>query len=146
MSFGSGCGLWGWGDEKVNMNSKPAYSFLDLDIYKNTYQASITVHLKVVPSLPEEEKFDLKPQMRRSSKAIPALIAEGYAKKNHKKSWKKYLEDAIGECNEMITHLSFAKDLYQKNVDCQLCQELIETYNIAGKQIYTLGQRWSDRN
>lgn len=124
------------------MITKTARSFLDLEVYKNTYQAAIVVNRKIVPFLPEEEKYDLRPQMRRASKGTPALIAEGYAKKHHKKSWQKYLDDAIGECNEMITHLSFAKDLYPDKVDVKLCEKLIEAYDIAGKQIYRLGKSW----
>jgi len=124
------------------MKYQTARSFLDLEVYKKTYQAAIIVNSKAVLFLPNEEKFDLKPQMRRASKSIPALIAEGYAKKHHQKSWKKYLDDAIGECNEMITHLSFAKDLYPNKVNVKLCKELIETYNISGKQLYCLGKSW----
>ncbi len=72
-----------------------ARSFLDLIVYQNLYKAMITVLTKIVPKLPREEKFDLGSQMRRACKAPPALIAEGYAKKHHKKEWQKYLNDAI---------------------------------------------------
>ena len=37
--------------------------------------------MKIVPKLPDSEKYDLKDQLARSSKAIPRLIAEGYAKR-----------------------------------------------------------------
>ncbi|MFH1826215.1 MAG: four helix bundle protein [bacterium] len=117
-------------------------SFLDLIVYQNLYKAMVTVLTKIVPTLPKEEKFDLASQMRRACKAPPALIAEGYAKKHHQKSWKKYLDDAIGECNEMIVHLSCAKDVYAKYVDIGLCSELIKTYDISGKQLYRLAESW----
>jgi len=71
-----------------------------------------------------------------------ALIAEGYAKKNQKLAWKKYLQDAIGECNEMITHLSYVKDLYSDRIDLNLCNKLIEAYDVAGKQLYRLAESW----
>jgi len=123
-----------------------ARSFLDLDVYQNTYKAAIEVNTKVLPCLPESEKYGLKDQGSRASKAIPALIAEGYARKNHQKDWQKYLNEAIGECNEMIVHLSFIKDLYPNKVDIKLCEELINTYNIAGKQLYNLGKSWQDNS
>lgn len=138
MGYGSG---YGDGNEE-NMTSKTAYSFLDLDVYKTTYKAGITVNKEIALELPDKEKYDLRDQLRRASKSIPALIAEGYAKKHHGKSWKKYLDDAIGECNEMIVHLSFAKDLYPDHVDIKLCEELIKTYNVAGKQLFRLGESW----
>lgn len=117
-------------------------SFLDLIVYQNLYEAMIAVLTKVVPDLPKEEKFDLASQMRRACKAPPALIAEGYAQKHHKREWKKYLNDAIGECNEMIVHLSCAQDVYFSYVDVDLCRRMIEVYNIGGKQLYRLAESW----
>jgi len=117
-----------------------AYSFRDLRVYQNLYKAMVIVLTKVIPQLPEEEKYDLKEQTRRACKAAPALVAEGYAKKNHQRQWKKYLDDAIGECNEMIHHLSVAIDVYR--VDIKLCDELIKIYDFAGKQLYRLAQSW----
>jgi four helix bundle protein len=119
-----------------------ARSFLDLVVYQNLYKAMVTVLTKLVPELPKEEKFDLGGQMRRACKAPAALIAEGYAQKHHKKERQKYLNDAIGECNEMLVHLSCTKDVYSKYVDAQLCQKLIEIYDISGKQLYRLAESW----
>lgn len=125
---------------------KPARSFQDLEVYQNLYKAMISVLTKVIPKLPKEEKFDLASQMRRACKAPPALIAEGYAKKNHKKEWQKYLNNAIGECNEMIVHLSCAKDVYSNCVGPNSCQDLIKVYDISGKQLYRLAQSWRERS
>ncbi len=84
--------------------------------------------------------------MRRTSIAPLGIIAEGYAKKHQKKAWKKYLEGALGECNEMITHLSFTKDIYSDRIDTKLCDSLIEIYDISGKQIFRLGESWKNFN
>lgn len=53
---------------------KPIRSFKDLDVYQNTYSASIEVISKIVPKLPKVEKDDLAGQLRRSAKAVPRLI------------------------------------------------------------------------
>ncbi|MBM3254154.1 MAG: four helix bundle protein [Candidatus Omnitrophica bacterium] len=124
---------------------KPAYSFQDLEVYQNLYKAMISVLTKIITKLPKEEKYDLVDQMRRACKAPPALIAEGYAKKNYQKDWSKYLNDAIGECNEMIVHLSCCKDVYASQVDVKLCQELIQMYDLCGKQLYRLKESWQKR-
>lgn len=130
----------------------PIRSFLDLDVYQRAYKrkfesyaykATLVVNKELVPRLPENEKYDLKDQLSRASKAIPAIIAEGYARKHHRKDWQKYIDNAIGEANEMIVHLSLAKDLYPRLVDSKLCDELIETYNIIGKQLFRLGKSWN---
>ncbi|MGB9706507.1 MAG: four helix bundle protein [Microgenomates group bacterium] len=117
-------------------------SFKDLDVYKNLYRAMIVVLKHVVPKLPETEKYDLASQMNRACKSPLGLLAEGYAKKNYKRSWSKYIDDAIGECNEIISHLSITRDVYSKFVDPKICDKLIEIYDIAGKQLYRLGENW----
>jgi four helix bundle protein len=53
---------------------KPIRSFKDLEVYQNSYAASIEVVSKIVPKLPRAEQNDLADQLRRSAKAIPRLI------------------------------------------------------------------------
>jgi four helix bundle protein len=119
-------------------------SFRDLHVYQNLYKAMVMVLTKVLPQLPNEEKFDLKDQMRRACKSGPALIAEGFAKRYQKKNWQKYIDDTIGECNEMIHHLSVCIDVYSKFVDKNLCQELINIYDRSCKQLTNLKKSWRD--
>lgn len=102
--------------------------------------AAKIVLIQLIPRLPAAEKYDLVDQMRRCCKAIPALIAEGYAKKHQPRAFQKYLEDALGECNEMNTHITLCKDVYK--IDEKLCNELIDTYEIAGKQLFNLKRNW----
>ena len=120
----------------------PIRSFLDLEIYKNTYKASIDIIRNVLPKLPREERNDLVDQLRRSSKAIPTLLADGYSKKHQKNGFKKYLDDSLAECNETIVSLSHVKDLYAKYVDANLVDTLLDLYVISSKQIFTLRKRW----
>ena len=125
-------------------NRKPIRSFRDLDVYQNSYGASIEVITKVVPKLPKEEKNDLASQLRRSSKAIPRLIAEGYSKKHQKKGFQKYLDDALAESNEVIVSLSHMRDLYSRFVDTRLSERLIDVYDKTSRQIYNLAKSWRD--
>lgn len=129
--------------EKV-LNKKPIKSFRDLIIYQNLYKAMILVHKKITPKLPEKEKFDLKDQMNRASKGAPALMAEGFAKRYQKKQWQKYINDTIGECNEMIHHLSACIDVYSRYVDIKLCKKVIDIYDVSCKQLTKLGQAWQN--
>jgi hypothetical protein len=59
-------------------------SYHDLDIYQRSYNASIALMTKILPALPDRERYDLCNQLSRSCKAVPRLIAEGYAKKHQK--------------------------------------------------------------
>ena len=107
-------------------NKQRITSFRDLDVYQNTYNACIEVMRKIIPKLPECEKYDLKNQLSRSCKAIPRLIAEGYAKRHQKMGFQKYLDDGMAECNETIVSLSQARDIYGHSVDVNLCNSLID--------------------
>lgn len=119
---------------------KEIKTFLGLDVYQDTLKAAKIILFTIIPKLPRSEQFNLVDQMRRASKAIPTLIAEGYAKKYQQRGYVKYLTDAMAESNEMIVHLSFAKEylkLEHKTID-----ELISVYDIARKQIYKLKKNW----
>lgn len=131
-------------EARLEIIRKPIRSFLDLEVYQTTYKASIEVNMKVVPKLPKEEQYDLADQLRRSSKAVPRLISEGYSKKHQKNGFKKYLDDALTESNETIVSLSHVRDLYSMYVDPKLSEQLIVVYDIASRQIYTLAKKWQD--
>lgn len=119
-------------------------SFRDLKVYQNTYQGCIKVITKIISKLPDFEKNDLASQLRRTVKAIPRLIVEGYAKRHQKHGFQRYLDDAMGECNETIVGLEQCKDLYGANLDSKLCDELIDLYDKSGRQLYNLSSAWSD--
>lgn len=118
-------------------------SFHQLDVYQQTYQASILVMTKLLPHLPGHERVDLRAQLSRSCKATPRLIAEGYAKRHQRHGFQKYLDDANGECNETIVSLSHCRDLYASQVDVTLCNRLIDHYDKAARQLYKLAISWS---
>ena len=118
-------------------------SYTDLDVYQRSYKLSIIICTKVITKLPKEERFDLVDQLRRSSKAIPRLTAEGFGKKHQKRGFQKYLDDAIAETNETIVSLCHARDIYYSNVNPKSIQKLIDEYEIVGKQLYKLKQSWN---
>jgi four helix bundle protein len=125
---------------------KPIKSFHDLNVYQSTYDAMLTVFKHILPKLPRVEEYDLKDQLRRSAKAIPRLIAEGHSKRHQKKGFQKYLDDAMAESNETIVSLSQARDLYTRYIDVSVCNELIDIYDKASRQLYKLSLAWTKFN
>ena len=121
-----------------DIKKPPITSYEDLDVYQNTYKASIRIHREILLRLPDCEKYDLVDQLRRSSKAVPRLIAEGYSKRHQKAGFQKYLDDALAECNETAVSLKHCRDIY--NTDCD---ELISIYDRSAKQIYRLAEVWT---
>jgi four helix bundle protein len=118
-------------------------SFHDLDVYQVAYKAMLDVFKHILPKLPVEEKYDLVSQLRRSTKAIPRLIAEGHSKRHQRKGFQRYLDDAMTESNETIVSLTQAKDLYSARVDIKICEKLADTYDKISRQCYNLAAAWS---
>lgn len=116
-------------------------SFLDLDVYKESFQLSLEVD-RLIKTFPKEEQYLLGDQMKRASRAIPAHIAEGYAKRETLPVFKKLLRDAIGEANEMINHLALAKAV--RYIKPDKTDGLIERYHQVGKKLTRLKDNWKN--
>jgi four helix bundle protein len=115
-------------------------SFKDLEVYRSSFEASFIVFKQILPKIPEIEKYGLTSQLRRSSMAIPRLIAEGYAKKHQKSGFQKYIDDALAETNETIVTLEQLKDFYK--VEPKLCDDLIIKYDRIARQLFNLAKAW----
>jgi len=126
------------------VEKKRITSFRDLEVYQNTYKAMLIVMKEIVIKLPDNEKYDLRNQLSRTCKSIPRLIAEGYAKRHQKAGFQKYIDDAMGECNEMVVSLSQCRDIYPTYVNVKRCDELIDIYDKSGRQLYKLGNSWTN--
>jgi four helix bundle protein len=123
-----------------NENRKPIRSFKDLDVYQNAYKAMLIVHREILPELPPSEKYDLRDQLSRSTKAVPRLIGEGYTKKHQKAGFQKYIDDAHTESNETIVGLDQCRDLY--NIKPDLCNQLVDDYDKISRQLFNLAEAW----
>jgi len=124
-------------------DKKPIKSFRDLNVYQGSYKAMVLMMKEIIFKLPNSEKYDLTDQLSRSCKAVPRLIAEGYAKRHQRAGFQKYLDDAMGECNETIVGLETIKDIYTKFVSVDLCDQLIDVYDKSGRQLFNLSKAWS---
>lgn len=127
-------------------NKKSFQHAYQLDVYQRLFRLSKVVILKVIPKLPQEERYDLCDQLRRASKAAVAILSEGFPKRFQIRHWDKYITDAIGECEEMITHLMHVKELYLDYVNPDSTQKLISEYEHAIGQLQALSKAWKNIN
>ena len=83
-------------------------SFEDLIVWRKARDFKNEIFL-LVKSFPTEEKYRLTDQLIRSSRSIPAQIAEGHGKRTNKDKIK-YCIQARGSLSETINHLIDAFD------------------------------------
>ena len=81
-----------------------------LQAWQKARELVVFVHKRVVPLLPDEEKWDLSQQMRRSSKSVMANIAEGYGRYTYQEAIR-FCYIARGSLEETFSHLVCACDL-----------------------------------
>jgi four helix bundle protein len=85
-------------------------SFEKLQTWQKAHQLMLDVHKKLVPLLPKEERYDLADQIRRSSKSVPANIAEGAGRYYYMDN-VRFCYNARGSLDEPLSHLIAARDL-----------------------------------
>lgn len=90
-------------------------SYKDLIVYQKGYNLSLEIYNATI-DYPNDERYGLVSQMRRSAVSIPCNIAEGYSRKNIKE-YLQFLHIAYGSCSELETLLSLSKDLGLLNTE-----------------------------
>jgi four helix bundle protein len=83
--------------------------YRDLKVYQLAYKLSLEI-FQETRSFPREEIYSLTDQIRRSSRSIPAGIAEGWRKRRYVKSFVSKLVDSWGEEAEVEVWLDTARD------------------------------------
>jgi len=80
--------------------------FRDLRVYQLAFDLAMEI-FRLSKSFPQEERFSLTDQIRRSSRSVAANIAEGYRKKQYPKMFVSKLADADGEATETQVWIDF---------------------------------------
>jgi four helix bundle protein len=76
-------------------SSLGAKSFREL----RRYQAARRI-FAISKTFPPEERYSLTDQIRKSSRAVKAMIAEAWARRRYKAAFINKIDEAIGEANE----------------------------------------------
>jgi four helix bundle protein len=69
---------------------------------------------EITKSLPEEERYGLSAQMRRSAISISANIAEGSSRRTAAE-FARFLEISLGSSFELETYLEMLSHIYEKD-------------------------------
>jgi four helix bundle protein len=86
-----------------------ARSFRDLKVYQMARAAARQIY-EFSKRLPSDERYALSDQIRRSSRAVKAMIAEAWARRLYKAVFVNKLDEALGEATETQAWLDDALD------------------------------------
>ena len=117
----------------------PIRTYRDLDVFKESYSAALGVS-KLVKSFPGFEQFELARQMRRAARSIPANIVEGWAKRASVPEFKRYLQMAIGSCDEIRLWLEMS--MAEGYVTEEDRKEFVGRFNRIGAMLQSLWKHW----
>ena len=84
------------------------HNFQDLIVWQKAHILVLEIY-KLSKDFPDEEKFCLSYQIRRSSASICANVAESYRKS--RKDFLRFIDIAQGSLEETIYHLILSRDL-----------------------------------
>ena len=86
-----------------------AKSFRELKVYQAAREAAKRLFI-VSGHFPREERYALTDQVRRSSRAVKAILAEAWARRRYKAAFINKIDEAPGEANETQSWLDDAFD------------------------------------
>lgn len=84
-------------------------SFRDLLIWQKSMDLSLAVYRETM-GFPQEERYGLTSQVRRSAVSVPSNITEGYGRQS-RTDYNRFLEIGRGSLYELQTQLELAREL-----------------------------------
>src|SRR2546423_3457158 len=118
-----------------------ARSFRELKVYVAARDAARQVFL-LTKEFPREERFALTDQIRRSSRAVKAMLAEAWARRRYKAAFINKIDEALGEANETQSWLDDAVDA--EYVSKTQFVELNDRYQAIGGMLSRMIDRADD--
>ncbi len=112
--------------------------YKDLKVYQLAYTLAMQI-FEITKKFPIEERYSLTDQLRRSSRSIPANIAEGWKKRIYQKMFVSKIVDAAGEAGETEVWLDIAKDTGYISVEKH--KELAEGYDEVNRMLYGMVEK-----
>ena len=121
------------------------HNFKNLKVWEKSVDLAVKVY-QVTAEFPNEEKFGITSQMRRSSVSVPSNIAEGSGRSTNK-DFSNFLSTSIGSCYELETQLILVQEIFSIDCeklikDCQQVQKMIFGFmDLIIKQFMILMQK-----
>ena len=92
-------------------------SFRDLKVYQKAFKLAMDI-FKMTMDFPEEEKYALTTQIRKSSRSVCSSIGEGYLKRKYLAHFVSKMTDSDMENSETQVWLDFS---LRTNTSVEMC-------------------------
>jgi four helix bundle protein len=112
--------------------------FRDLKVYQLSYSLAMEIFHET-KRFPAEERYSLIDQMRRSTRSIPANLAEAWKKRRYERLFISKMTDCAGEAAEVEVWLDFARDCGYFNPDRH--HYFHERYEEVSKMLSSMAQQ-----
>jgi len=116
-------------------------SFREMDVYNLALKEAAKI-FKITKEFPKEEKYSLTDQIRRSSRAVNALVAEAWARRRYKAAFINKINEALGETMETQAWLDHA--LACEYIHSKLFDEIDDGWQHVGAMLNRVIQRADD--
>jgi four helix bundle protein len=113
-------------------------SFRDLEVYKLGREQAKRIFL-ATKSFPKEETYSLTDQVRRSSRAVNALIAEAWGRRRYAAAFVNKLNEALADAMETQSWLDHALDCAY--ISTTLHRELDDSWQHIGAMLNRMMER-----
>lgn len=119
----------------------PIKSFRDLDVYRRALVEAKNVFI-ITQNFPREERFSLIDQIRRSSRAVDALLAEGWARRRYRAAFINKINEALGAAMETQSWLDQSRMCGY--ISDEQYRELDQAWQHIGAMLQRMIQRADD--
>src|SRR2546421_9896153 len=98
-----------WRELVVSLGLKMFHGHRDLKVYQLAYKLAMEI-FRASKAFPQDERYSLTDQSRRSSRSVAANIAEGFRKRQYPNMFVSRLADSDAEATETQVSLDFVLD------------------------------------
>ena len=116
-------------------------SFRELEVYKLALAEAKKIFI-VTKAFPREETYALTDQIRRSSRAVDAMLAESWARRRYRAAFINKVNEALGEAMETQSWLDHALEC--EYISLEQHRELDKSWQYIGAMLNRMIQRADD--
>lgn len=116
-------------------------SFRDLNVYKLAREQARVI-FQITQTFPKDERYSLTDQVRRSSRAVTAMIAEAWARRPYVAAFSNKINEALGEVMETQAWLDHAADCHY--ITPAHHRQLDASWQSAGAMLHRMNERADD--